>query len=85
MNTNLDKLKELIEENLLEQQMIVDDIGFEKVDKNLFLKIVLDRPGGIDLDSIVEASKIINKIINKYEIKEKKYILDISSKERNNI
>lgn len=83
MNTDLSKLKQLIDEKLKDDAIIVDDIGFLKEDKFLFLKITLDRVGGLDLDTIVTASKKINILINNFDIKESDYILDISSKERN--
>ena len=47
-----------------------------------FLEITLDKVGGIDLDEIVDATKIINPIVDKYCDIEDSYILDISSKER---
>lgn len=83
MNTDLSKLEKLINEELKTDDIIVDDIGFFKEGKYLFLKITLDRNGGIDLDAIVDASKRINVLIDNFDVKEKDYILDISSKERN--
>ena len=47
-----------------------------------FLNIVLDRINGIDLDTIVEATNIINPILDEYDLISDEYILDISSKER---
>ena len=47
-----------------------------------FLNIVLDRVNGIDLDTIVEATNIINPILDQYDLISDEYILDISSKER---
>ena len=46
------------------------------------MKIVLDKVNGIDLDTIVEATNIINPIIDKLDLIEEEYVLDISSKER---
>ena len=47
-----------------------------------FLKIVLDKVNGIDLDTIVEATNVINPILDKHDLIKEEYILDISSKER---
>ncbi len=78
-----DELKALIEE-VLDDDIIVDSIKMEEENNYLFLKIILDRPGGLDLDTIVEATNKINPIVDEYDIKEENYILDISSKERGN-
>ncbi len=79
---NYDKLKELIEKELVSDDIVVDSIVMEEENKYLFLKIVLDKIGGLDLDAIVEATHKINPIVDNYDIKESNYILDISSKER---
>ncbi len=82
MKTNLSKLKELLDEKLHDYEVVVDEISFENEGKYLFLKVILDKVGGLDIDLIVEMSKLISPIIDKYDIREKNYILDISSKER---
>ena len=46
------------------------------------LSVVLDKVGGIDLDTIVMASNIINPIVDKYDFTDDSYILDVVSKER---
>ena len=76
------KLSELINESLKDKEIFVDSIIMEKENNYLFLKITLDKVGGLDLDTIVESTEIINPIIDSYDIKENDYILDISSKER---
>ena len=78
----LEELKKAINEKLSSKEMIVDDIYIEKKGKYTFLTIVVDKVGGIDLDGIVEATNIINPIVDKYDICEKEYILDVISKER---
>ena len=76
-----EKIKTEIDENLKDMRVFVDDISFETEGTYKFLRIVLDKPGGLDLDAIVEASKIINPLIDKYDLGEDSYILDILSKE----
>lgn len=76
------ELKELIEKKLITDEIVVDSIVMEEENKYMFLKIVLDKVGGLDLDTIVMATKKINPIVDAYEIDEEDYILDISSKER---
>jgi ribosome maturation factor RimP len=46
------------------------------------MTIELDKVNGIDLDTIVEATNIINPIIDKLDLIDDQYILDIVSRER---
>lgn len=80
----LEELSSELEEVLNEREIIVDDITIEKKGKYNFLTIVLDKIGGIDLETIVEATNIINPIVDKYDICDDSYILDVISKERGN-
>ena len=80
----LEKLKEALSVALKEKEIIVDEITTEKKGKYNFLTVVLDKVGGIDLDAIVEATNIINPIVDEYDICDDSYILDVISKERGN-
>lgn len=82
MDNTLNKIKELISEPISKLDLVVDSIEYVKEGKYNFLNIVLDRINGIDLDTIVEATNIINPIIDEYDLIDEEYILDISSKER---
>lgn len=82
METNLEKIKDLISNPLKEMDIFIDSIEYVKENNYYFLKIVLDKINGIDLDAIVEATNLINPILDKYDLIDKEYILDISSKER---
>ena len=78
----IEKIKEAIEGPLKKLDMVVDSIVYEKEGSYYFLRIVLDKVGGIDMDAIVEATHIINPIIDELDPYEESYILDVSSKER---
>lgn len=84
MDSILEKIKEIIKEPISKLDLIVDSIEYVKEGKYNFLNIVLDRVNGIDLDTIVEATNIINPILDQYDLISDEYILDISSKERGN-
>lgn len=77
-----DILTNHINETLKEKEIFVDNIKYIQRGTYFFLEITLDRVGGIDLDTIVEATNIINPIVDKDFKTEDSYILDISSKER---
>ena len=82
MDSILKKIEEIIKEPISKLDLTVDSIEYVKNGKYYFLNIVLDRINGIDLDTIVEATNIINPILDEYDLIKDEYILDISSKER---
>ena len=73
-----EKIKKVIEKPLEKLNMVVDNISFEKGNLN----IVLDSEEIIDLDRIVEASHLVNDILDKEDFIKDGYVLDISSKEK---
>ena len=78
----LEKIKDAIKEPLAKMEIVVDDISFEKEGSYYFLRITLDKVNGLDLDTVVEATNIINPILDELDIIEESYILDVLSKER---
>ncbi len=82
MQNTLDEIKGLIEGPMKEMDITVDSIEYVLENNYHFLKIVLDKVNGIDLDTIVEATNIINPILDEHDLIKEEYILDISSKER---
>lgn len=81
----LDELKDLIIEAMKSEEIIVDSITYEKNSGNYnVLSVVLDKVGGIDLDTIVKATNIINPIVDANDFTDDSYILDVTSKERGN-
>ena len=52
----LEELKNELSKILSEKEIIVDEIYTEKKGKYNILTIVLDKVGGIDLDTIVDAT-----------------------------
>ena len=82
MKEKLDIIKKEITKPMEELEIIVDKVDFVNENNYYFLKIELDKVNGIDLDTIVEATNIINPIIDRLDLIEEEYVLDISSKER---
>lgn len=83
MKKSLEELENKIREVLEKESIIVDSVTYEKNSGNYnVLSIVLDKVGGIDLDTIVDATNIINPIVDEYDFTEDSYILDVVSKER---
>lgn len=82
MEQRLEKVKEAISVPLLDLEIVVDDISFVFEGGYYSLNIVLDRINGFDLDAIVDATNIINPIVDELDLFKESYILDVSSKER---
>ena len=82
MELILDKIKKAIEPKLEPLKIVVDEIVYEKEGNYYFLRIILDRESGLDLDTVVEATNIINPILDELDLIEDSYILDVLSKER---
>ena len=83
MKKSLEELEKKIREVLEKESIIVASVTYEKNSGNYnVLSIVLDKVGGIDLDTIVDATNIINPIVDEYDFTEDSYILDVVSKER---
>lgn len=76
------KVRELIEDTLLDYGVSIDSIKYEKEGNNDFLRIVIDRDKTIDIDTVVEVTKIINPLLDDSDIFDNSYILDVSSKEK---
>lgn len=84
MKAILDKIVLAIEPELEPMGINVDDICYEKEGNYYFLRIILDRNSGLDLDTVVTATNIINPILDELDLIDDAYILDVSSKERGN-
>jgi ribosome maturation factor RimP len=72
------ELISLVGDNLKETGMWIDDCFFDKKSKNL--EVVLDSNEDMTIDRIVEATKIIDPIVDKANFIEGKYVLDIYGK-----
>ena len=82
IETELKLLKEKISKVLSTKNIIVDEVTYRKEGTINFLEIVLDQDGGIDLDTIVDATNIINPIVDEMDFIDESFIMDVVSKER---
>ena len=72
-----DKVLELIQPILDEENIKVAQIKYEKEDKNNILRIYLDTS---DMDICVKAAKLINPILDKNNLIDEKYYLEVGSR-----
>ena len=84
LKEKLETIKNSIKSQMDKMDIEITNISYRNDGKNNFLEIELDKINGIDLNTIVEATNIINPIIDKLDIIDDSYILDIVSKERGN-
>ena len=77
-----DEVKKLIEGVILENNYILDKVEYVKEDSNMFLRVIIDKVGIIDIDDCVFVSKLINPKLDESNIINDSYILDVCSKEK---
>ena len=77
-----ERVKEIIGNSLDNLNLVVDDVILEVENNHKFLRIVLDSPDIIDLDKIVEATKIINPLMDNADLIDEEYHLDIYGKSK---
>jgi ribosome maturation factor RimP len=69
------RVRDLVEPLLTEQGTELFDIEL----KQGVLRIALDRPGGVDLEVITNATRVINEVLDRVDPIEGRYSLEVSS------
>ncbi len=77
-----EQIKKLIEGEVAKIGITIDSVEYVKEGTNYFLRIVIDRDEIIDIDTCVEATNIINPILDNSNLLNDSYILDITTKEK---
>ena len=70
----MENIKKALEDPLKILNMWIDDIKYSK--KTLY--ITLDSDEIINIDRVVEATKVINKVLDENDFIKEKYLLDVS-------
>lgn len=78
----MEKIKEMLEPVIKENGYVLDEILYTKESGMNFLRVVIDKEGGIEVEDCVTVSKLINPILDEKDPIEENYILDVCSKER---
>ncbi len=76
-----DLIKEL-GDSLNELNVNIYDVYEEREGKDTYLRVVLDSDDVIDLDRVVKATKIIDPIVDKMNLINGEYILDVYAKSK---
>ena len=78
-----DKVKKLIEIPLKKINIKVCKVEYVKEDNMYFLRVSIDKEPFVDVDTCVEATNIINPLIDKLENEfDEPYVLDVCSLEK---
>lgn len=77
-----EKVNRIIGDSLKELNLHVDSVVYEKENGVNYLRICLDSEDTIDLDLIVKATNIINPLMDKANIINEEYHLDIYGKSK---
>ena len=79
-----DLIKE-VGNKLDELNVYIYDVYVEKEGKDNYLRVVIDAEDMIDVERVVKATKIIDPIIEKMNLIEGEYILDVYAKSKESV
>lgn len=77
--TILNKVRKLAEPHVLDLGLELVDIEYVKEGAYWYLRIYIDKEGGVDIDDCTEVSRKINDILDKGNIIPQAYMLEVSS------
>ena len=76
------QVRELIEKSINEENYILDEVEYVKEGSQMFLRIIIDKEGIVDVADTVKVFHIVNKILDEKDPIKEAYILDVCSKEK---
>ena len=59
-----EKVRELIEQPVNDMGILIDSIEYIKEGNNYFLRIFIDRDKIVDIDTVVDVTKVVNGILD---------------------
>ena len=78
MNT-ADKVRELAEPVCDELGLFLWDVRFEKEGASWYLKVLIDKDGGVDMNDCEAVTRPLNKILDESDPIQQSYILEVGS------
>lgn len=75
----IDSVSELIQPILLERDLELVDIEYVKEGPDWFLRVYLDKDGGIDLIECSLVSERLSKLLDEHDLIKEAYYLEVSS------
>ena len=77
-----EKIRNLIEGEVLKLGVSIDTIEYVKENQNYFLRIVVDRDEPLDIDKVVDVTNVISPLLDEANIINDPYTLEVWSKEK---
>lgn len=79
MSNIIEQVKQLVEPILDENHFELVDIEYVKEGQDWFLRVYIDKPGGIDIDECVLVSEKLSELLDIHDPIEEAYFLEVSS------
>lgn len=77
-----EKIRNLIEGEVLKLGVSIDSIEYVKEGQNYFLRIVIDRDEPLDIDKVVDVTNVISPLLDEADLIKDLYTLEVWSKEK---
>ena len=77
-----EKIRNLLEGAIQDAGYILDEVFYGKEDNVNTLRLVIDKPGYINVGDCVKVNEIVNPILDEADPISESYVLDICSKEK---
>ena len=77
-----EKIRKLIEGEVLKLGVSIDSIEYVKENQNYFLRIVVDRDEPLDIDKVVDVTNVISPLLDEANVINEPYTLEVWSKEK---
>lgn len=77
-----DSVEKLIKPVIEENNYQLEEVLYIKENGIMFLRIVIDKMGIVDIDDCVNVTKLINPLLDEKDLIKENYVLDVCSKEK---
>ena len=77
-----DKIRNLLGKAIEDAGYVLDEVFYGMEDNVNTLRLVIDKPGYINVGDCVKVNEIVNPILDEADPIEESYVLDICSKEK---
>lgn len=80
-----EKIIEAVGDKFKNLNIFIDDVTYGKVDNENTLTVVLDSEEMININKVVMATRILNPILDKLDLINESYTLDVYAKEKGDV
>lgn len=82
MEEIISKIRENIEGPITDAGYILDDVVYVKEGQTYFLRVIVDKAGVMTVEDCVTVTRVVDPIIDRLDLIETSYVLDVCSKEK---